>query len=803
MQIFAKGIKLLDELALSFLHKEIDDVPFFHESFRNVCGYLFRSERRFNRSYVDCEAHSLHCSVVSYVQRQVAPALIETPAIAPHGILPETLSVETLSVRADVTDRVLFNAGLATPLWIEARLSLQKTTAWSMSAALSMAERERASKMCGIAGFLNRSSGFDDGGLSRLVTAMSNTLRHRGPDADGVWTDAEQGVALGHRRLSILDLSQAGAQPMRSASGRYVVTYNGEIYNFKTLQAELAAAGYAFRGHSDTEVLLAAVDHWGVRPMLERIRGMFAFALWDRAERVLTLARDHVGKKPLYYGWCGETFLFASELRALRCHPDFVDTVDRDALGQFIQNGAIAQPASIYESVRKLPPGAFVQIAPTTQCGTIQPESFWSAKKTAEDAWNNPFSGGYEEALDRIEDLLKQSVADRLASDVPLGALLSGGVDSTVVVALMKAITDQPVKTFCIGFSEPKYNEANYAADIAAHLNTDHHELYVSANRGLELVGRLADIYDEPFADVSQIPTFLVSQMARQNVTVALSGDGGDELFLGYNHYFECLGQWRRLRRLPLSLRTAVGTIIGAIGRESWNITRPRHSRATDKLPGWRRLGGKLEREARGWPAAVPRELLARNFARCVDAGDLVLGTGPAVPAPGDEARWAEIPDDLRAMSLFDYGRYLPDDILVKVDRASMAVSLEVRCPLLDTRIADFAWSLPRPFLVDRRGGKRILKDVLARYVPRELTERPKRGFGVPVAEWLRGPLRSWAEDLIAEPFLQNQNIFDAKAVRRVWEQHLCGWRNHANLLWAVLMFQTWWTQYEKPTKST
>jgi len=640
--------------------------------------------------------------------------------------------------------------------------------------------------MCGIAGFLQPHPD-----PRAAVSAMADALYHRGPDAGAVWCDEQAGVALGHRRLSILDLSLAGSQPMHSASGRYVVSYNGEIYNFRTLQQQLAASGYPFRGHSDTEVLLAAIDLWGIDEALQRINGMFAFALWDRSERSLLLARDRVGKKPLYYGWSSNAFLFGSELKALRAHPDFDRTISRDALGQYMRFGWVPEPWSIFASVRKLAPGSLIRVTPGSPAWSAQPECYWSARRVCEQAFRNPFPGSYPQAVDRLDALLGEAVAERMVADVDLGALLSGGVDSTTVVALMQRLSDRPVKTFCIGFSERKFNEAEYAAAVAAHLGTDHHELYVTPGQCLDVVDQLPGVFDEPFADISQVPTLLVAQMARKGVTVVLSGDGGDELFGGYNHYFEALAQWQRMQRTPAPLRHTLRSLASGIAATNWRLVSGTLARA-GRLPAWARFGAKLEKATRGWAAGTPQQLMLERFARCARPGDLVAGCHDVQSGMTDTGNWLGVDQPLLQMRHLDFIGYLPGDILVKVDRASMSVGLEARSPILDTRVVEFAWSLPESYLLDAAGGKRILRAVMARYVPRELTDRPKRGFGAPVEDWLRGPLRDWAEDLLDPARLREQGLFRPSEVSSVWSQHLAGWRNHANLLWALLMFQAW-----------
>ena len=596
--------------------------------------------------------------------------------------------------------------------------------------------------MCGIAGFTCRNRSHSKSYLENIARRMGDVMHHRGPDEGDIWIDGNNGIVLTHRRLSVIDLSSAGSQPMVSACSRFVIVYNGEVYNSPELRAELEQRGHIFRGHSDTEVVLAAIAQWGIEAALRRMNGMFAFGLWDVQERALTLARDRVGKKPLYYGWCGDTFLFGSELKALRAHPDFDLDIDRDALGLFIQYSWIPAPYCIFKHVQKLPAGSFLTVTTQSTLESASPKVYWSARTLAERGARAPYSGSFEEATDGLDALLRDAVSGRMVADVSLGALLSGGIDSSTVVALMQAVSSRPVKTFSIGFHEPKFNEAKHALAIARHLGTDHTELYVTANDSLAVIPKLPVIYDEPFADPSQIPTFIVSTLARGDVTVALSGDGGDELFAGYKRYSNCLRRWDYWRRIPLPVRRGAETALGAIARAGWWMYRTGGSGAAPTISERHRLRAGLERIARGLSAATPQELFARMHARCQDAADFVLGAERVSTVLTDPGRWPDVSEPMQALMYMDLADCLTDDILVKVDRASMAVGLEVRCAFLDVRVIEFAWSLPLSMRIDHTGSKRIVRQVLARYVPRELTERSKMGFGVPVADWLRGPLR-------------------------------------------------------------
>ena len=643
--------------------------------------------------------------------------------------------------------------------------------------------------MCGITGVLDCGGARTEDALLGAVLAMTNAVAHRGPDDSGLWVDAAAGVALGHRRLSILDPSPAGHQPMASADGRYVMTFNGEIYNFLELRAELKEEGCVFRGHSDTEVLLAAICEWGVERALMRSNGMLAFAVWDRHRRTLTLARDRLGKKPLYYGWFGGTLLFGSELKALFQHPQFDWEIDRDALGLFIKYSWLAAPFCIFKSVRKLPPASYLVIDGTRREQAV-PVAYWSARTIAERGRQEPFQGSLAEAIDVLEELLRDAVRERMIADVDLGALLSGGIDSTTVVALMQSMSSRPVKTFCIGFHEPKYDEATHAAAIARHLGTEHTELYVTPEDSLDLIPRLPELYDEPFADPSQIPTLIVSRLARTRVTVALSGDGGDELFAGYNLYPRCLEQSGKWRYLPPRMRRGLARGMRRVATAPWLADPPQHGRVRHNAR--QKYAAKLSKRALLLHGASPVEVMAQKRANWDEPQDFVPGAHALPTVLSDEARWARVGDPLQAMMQVDIEGYLTDDILVKVDRASMAVALEVRCPLLDRRVLEFALSLPSSMRLGAGGGKLVLRALLARHVPRELTDRPKAGFGVPIARWVRGPLRDWVESLVDERRVREDGILDADNVQRVWRQHLSGSHNHERLLWSLLMFQAW-----------
>lgn len=650
--------------------------------------------------------------------------------------------------------------------------------------------------MCGLTGFWGPPLAADE--AQAIACRMAETIAHRGPDDAGVWVDALAGVALAHRRLAVLDLSPAGHQPMLSASGRYVIVFNGEIYNHLQLRRELEAGGAAppWRGHSDTETLLAAFESWGIEATLKRAVGMFAIALWDRETRTLTLARDRLGEKPLYYGWVNGALVFGSELKALRAYPGFDNPIERRALTLFMRHNYVPAPWSIYQRIFKQPPGSFTRFcADSLAEGVGRPgnfQSYWSLCEAAEQGLRAPFSGSEEEARAELEHLLHQSIAGQRVADVPLGAFLSGGIDSSTVVALMQAQSGRPVRTFTIGFHEGEYNEAEHAQAVARHLGTEHAELYVTPEVALAVIPRLPVLYDEPFADSSQIPTSLVAQLARPHVTVALSGDGGDELFGGYNRYFWAQRLWRMITRLPRPLRGAASAGIRVFGPSDWN--RVFHM-ARPLLPARLRyphLGDKLHKLAAILNAGQPEELYLHLVSHWDDPGRLVLGTEEPPTALTDPSAWLDCPEFERRMMYLDTLTYLPGDILVKVDRAAMGVSLETRVPLLDHRVVEFAWRLPLAMKIRDGQGKWLLRQVLYRHVPRELIERPKMGFGVPIDHWLRGPLREWAEDLLAQDRLRREGYFDPAPIRRKWQEHLSGQRNWQYHLWDVLVFQAW-----------
>lgn len=647
--------------------------------------------------------------------------------------------------------------------------------------------------MCGISGILS----FRPVGATTLG-AMAGRLRHRGPDNEGVWIDDSGQVGFGHRRLAIIDLSPAGYQPMRSADGRFVLSYNGEIYNQAEIRREINGQfGQQFwRGHSDTETLVEAVARWGLEAALTRCVGMFALSLWDKKERTLHLARDRFGEKPLYYGWVGGDFVFASELPTIQRHPRFDNRIDRGALRQYAARNYVPAPLSIYERIYKLPPGcilsASVEVAALDQTEAPQPgfsspqlklERFWSYRQILIDGFSNPIENEGE-ALKQLEACLAQAVTGQSLADVPVGAFLSGGIDSSTIVALYQKYSAQPVRTYTIGFEDPAYDEAPAARQVAQHFGTQHHELYVTARDAQDVIPKLSSIYGEPFADSSQIPTYLISAFARGEVTVALSGDGGDELFGGYNRYLGLASAWQRLERMGPSLRALASGALGAVPPSLWNGL----ARAAGRSPQ-PYFGDKIQKSFRIMGrAAGADDLLGGFLDEWWEEGSPVLGAGSDMDA--EPVLEFPAPAPLRMMYR-DAITYLPDDILCKVDRASMAVSLESRMPFLDHRVAALAARIPLGLKLRSGRGKHILRQLLYREAPRQLFQRPKAGFAIPVGEWIKGPLRPWAEELLDPARMRDEGWFDPTFVQRRWQKHLAGSDSTA-ALWAVLMFQAW-----------
>ena len=648
--------------------------------------------------------------------------------------------------------------------------------------------------MCGFSGFLNFNPNL--GNPLTLLQKMGSQLNHRGPDDSGVWFDDDSGVGFSHQRLAIIDLSLQGHQPMFSASGRFSIAYNGEIYNHQELKKELLQAKVAFRGGSDTEVLLAAIEAWGIKKTLQRCVGMFAFSLWDKKQKMLSLVRDRMGEKPLYYGWQGKgaerTFVFASELKPLRQHPAWQGGVDRDALANLLRYNYIPAPQTIHPDIYKLRPGHLLQLSKQDNGDwNEQEECWWSLQETVQQGRNNPFTGSRADAVEYLDKLLHNAIQGQSLADVPLGSFLSGGVDSSSVVAVMQAIASQPVKSFTIGFENSAYDESADARAIAKHLSCSHHEWIVTADDVLSLIPQLPNYYDEPFADVSQIPTLLVSALAKQNVTVALSGDGGDELFAGYNRHQWAPKLLHKMQYFPKVIREALAVLVASASPSGWDYFFKIIDPFMPQQLRVRHPGEKIHKIAMLLKQSGERELYATLVRIWPNPIPLLSGDSYDSVASHKEL-WDIGGSFTERMTHLDAATYLPDDILTKVDRVAMSHSLETRVPLLDHRIVEFAAQLPLSMKIHQGDGKWILRKLLDRYVPRNLIERPKSGFGIPIGQWLKGPLQEWAEELLSTQKLKNGGYFDVKQVREVWGQHISGKKNQQYQLWSILMFQAW-----------
>ncbi len=644
--------------------------------------------------------------------------------------------------------------------------------------------------MCGIAGFLSLTELLTD--PSATLVAMAGAIAHRGPDDSGTWVDESAGLGLAHRRLSIVDLSPLGHQPMASAGGRYMVVFNGELYNFRILRGELEREGAQFRGHSDTEVLLAAVEAWGLNRALERFEGMFAFALWDTHDRVLALARDRIGEKPLYHATMGGTFLFGSELKALAQHPSWRGEIDRGALALYFRHNYIPGPHCIFAGAAKVRPGTVVRVRADSAGGfTTDVHEYWTLRDAVARGRAHRFAGSLPDATEALDALLRDVVASEMVADVPLGAFLSGGIDSSTIVGVMQAVSPTPVRTFTIGFWDKAYNEADHARRVADHLGTAHEELYVTPEQALAVIPRLPAMYDEPFADSSQIPTFLVAQLARRQVTVSVSGDGGDELFGGYTRYPQTVRLWNQLQRLPSPVRA---TMAALVDRAPDAVLDPAFA-ALSRLPGGGSLVNgtdRLRARAALWSASSLPRFYQQILSMWIAPERLMAGGAEAASVFGEPRATNGNGVDVEHLMYLDGMTYLPDDIMVKVDRASMQVSLEARAPLLHHRIVEFACSLPLEYKLHDGVGKVVLRRVLERYVPRELFDRPKRGFAIPMGDWIRGPLREWAEALLDPSRMRAEGYLDVRTVTRLWERHKAGTDDYIGQLWPVLMFQAW-----------
>jgi asparagine synthase (glutamine-hydrolysing) len=644
--------------------------------------------------------------------------------------------------------------------------------------------------MCGISGFLDLRCVKSSSELQRVAMRMADTLRHRGPDDAGAWVDAKAGIALSMRRLAVRDLTVTGHQPMESSSGRYVIVFNGEIYNLEDLKNDLGDGNGAcfFRGTSDTEVMLAAFEKWGVEPSVVRFNGMFAFAVWNRHERTLTLARDRFGEKPLYYFRIGSLFLFGSELKALRAHSAFSGEMDLGAVSQFLRNSCVPAPYSIYKHVRKLPAATLLRVS--AKDFTSNPRPYWSLSKVIDEVIFNPLERPADEVVEQLDWILRDAVRIRMRSDVPLGAMLSGGIDSSTVVSLMQAQSSCSIRTFSIGSHDKEFDEAQDALKVARHLSTEHTELYVTPEEAMAVVPSLPRIYDEPFSDCSQIPTILVSQLARKDVTVCLSGDGGDEIFGGYNRHAwgDTIGN--ALHYLPRSLRKIGAAGLRSLAPESWDSLFRTCRLAVPARCRLRMPGYKLHKVAAILESRNSAALYDRLSSHWLDSQEILQEAFDPPPAARDRPQ--HLSGAAEEMMYLDSVGYLTDDIMVKLDRATMAVGLEGRVPLLDHRVVEFAWRLPLRMRIRQRQGKWILRQVLYRYVPRNLVDRPKSGFGIPLAAWLRGPLRDWAESLLNESRLRQEGYFQPAPIVKMWHEHVSGRTNWEYCLWDILMFQAW-----------
>lgn len=650
--------------------------------------------------------------------------------------------------------------------------------------------------MCGILGIYKEHETRQFWEQSLLRCAES--LRHRGPDDQGLWYDEKVGIGLAHRRLAIIDLSENGRQPMQSSSGRFVLTYNGEIYNYLEKRSALQKKGIAFRGHSDTETLLASFESEGIIETLNWISGMYAFGVWDREKRILHLVRDRLGEKPLYYGYIGKSFVFASELKAFRAFPGFSAEIDRHALSLLLRKSCIPAPLSIYRGILKLPPASFLSMhGKDLSRGVLsRPVPYWSMRDSAGHGQQNPLRCSDEEAAEQLEHLLLDTVQSRMISDVPLGAFLSGGIDSSTITALMQASNSRKVKTFSIGYEEQKYNEADRAEQVAAYLGTEHMSFYVTAQDALDVIPLLPEMYDEPFSDSSQIPTYLVSKLSREYVTVCLTGDGGDEFFAGYNRHIWGNTFAGKVLRIPAAVRKGAARSLTLASPQAWDVffRQIRHllpSRLRLEMPG-----DKVHKFADALHANTPDELYRLLTTHWRDPDQIVLRSSESRTTLPDARLQLDGYDFMSQMQYQDAVSYLPDDILTKVDRASMSVGLEVRPPFLDHRVVEFSWRLPMQMKLRDGKGKWILRKVLHKYVSEELVERPKMGFGVPIDSWLRGPLRDWAEDLLADKRLRREGFFNPDPIRKKWQEHLSGKFNWQYHLWDVLMFQAWLRQH-------
>jgi asparagine synthase (glutamine-hydrolysing) len=658
--------------------------------------------------------------------------------------------------------------------------------------------------MCGIAGF------WGDGDTmslesSAIAERMAGAIKHRGPDDSGIWHEQDAQITLVHRRLSILDLTDSGRQPMKSKTGRYVIVFNGEIYNHNELRTSLALASQQddralkWRGHSDTETLLAGIEHWGLKETLQRAVGMFALAVWDRNTQTLQLARDRIGEKPLYYGIQNGVFVWGSELKAIRQHPLFNAEIDPASVLLYFRHNYIPAPYSIYRDISKLLPGQILRVKRMQEGFAWDASNYWSFPEVALQGLGNPFQGADVDAVNSLHSKLRRAVSDQMVADVPVGAFLSGGVDSSTIVALMQENSARSINTFTIGFEEAEFDEAVHARQIAKMLGTAHSELYVTPRAALEAIPRMPIIYDEPFSDSSQIPTFLVAEMTRHSVTVALSGDGGDELFGGYNRYLLADRLWKKIDRIPLPVRTCIGNSIRRVSPDSWTKLLDPFSRALPNAWRVQGVGDKLHKAASLLDRTSMEELYLGLVTHWTNGDRILADAEMHVGSIFEGLAGIRNAGQIERMMAADTMTYLPDDILVKVDRAAMSVSLETRVPMLDHRIVEFAWELPLRLKLRQGRGKWILREILSKYIPRNIHDQPKKGFAIPLDRWLRGPLRDWAENLLDEKKIASDGILNPEPIRDKWLEHLTGRRNWQYHLWDVLMFQAW-LEREKST---
>lgn len=643
--------------------------------------------------------------------------------------------------------------------------------------------------MCGLAGFIQARK-CNISAARNTVREMGEALHHRGPDDAGIWAEkfGERGVAFSHARLSIVGLGPSGHQPMISNSGRFVLVFNGEIYNHMLLRKELGDRFW--NGNSDTETLLACIERWGFRATIGKAHGMFALALWDRKRRKLFLARDRLGEKPLYYGWCGDVFVFGSELKALKMHPDFEGIVSRDSLALLMRHNYIPAPHSIYKGVSKLTPGSLIDIdAENTERILPEPEKYWAISNIASQS-ESLYPTSDAAAISHFEGTLRNVVDEQMMADVPLGAFLSGGIDSSIVVALMQSNMARKVSTFSIGFHDAKFDESRYACAVAKHLGTDHHELYVSSDDALAVIPSLPSVFDEPFADSSQIPTLLLSKLTKEFVSVALSGDGGDEILGGYSRYAKSEKMWSRLSGIPRIAKKPLSSIINSLGRS----TMRKIDFVASKLSQERKVAvsNKLGLLSAALTCDENIDYYRETISYWRDPSVVVVNSDEPNTILTDRISWPDMNDFQSKMMFADIHSYLPDDILVKVDRAAMSVGLETRVPLLDSRIVELAWSLPLRMKIRNGQSKWILRKILSKHIPDELINRPKMGFAVPLADWLRGPLREWAELLLEPERLNQEGFFYPDLIRERWDDHISGIANWQSVLWPILMFQLW-----------